>query len=60
MNVEKNEDGWWVATIKEIGYEGYWGTNEAAELAIKAYNSGITDHGAINRFVNVRRQDGMF
>ena len=60
MNVTQNEKGWWVATIKEIGYEGYWLSETAANLAIDAYNKGISDHGSINRYVNTRRADGMF
>lgn len=55
----KEKDGWYVAVIEEIGYEGYWYTVDAAELAIKAYNCGLTDAGSINRYVNTRRADGV-
>ena len=55
----KEKDGWYVAVIEEIGYEGYWYTLEAAELAIEAYNDGLKSQGDINRYVNTHRADGV-
>lgn len=56
----EERDGWFVAVIDEIDYEGFWGTVEAAQLALIAYNLGFKEHGEINRFVNTRRMDGLF
>lgn len=57
MNLKRDAYGYYVITIPEIGYEGFWGSYQAACLADEAYYTfGINSANLINRFVNRFRQ----